>query len=207
MGRVAYVHDSSHKYGKLGPRGKKSIFIRYSKHSKSHVFIGENESGSVIEFESRDVMLLENEFPKRSDVDQDLNLFEMDDQDDLFIPSQMGDIFENVLRSPDPSRNETDESGLVPLDHQPRRNSWDQVPHWGFDIDGKALMTILQDNDEPNTIEEVLSSPNKDKWINALEDEIKSMRKSKFGNWLNFQKDVKPLGTDGFSQSNKRQIG
>ena len=44
---ATYVHNSSHKYGKLGPIGKKSIFIRYSEHSKGHVFIGENESGSV----------------------------------------------------------------------------------------------------------------------------------------------------------------
>ena len=29
-GSAAYVHNSSHKYGKLGLRGKKSILIRYS---------------------------------------------------------------------------------------------------------------------------------------------------------------------------------
>ena len=49
---AAYVHDSSYKYGKLGPSGKNSIFIRYSEHSKGNVFISENESGSVTEFES-----------------------------------------------------------------------------------------------------------------------------------------------------------
>ena len=61
-GYATYVHDSSHKYGKLGPKGKKSIFIRYSEHSKGHVFIGENESGSVTEFESQDATFLENLF-------------------------------------------------------------------------------------------------------------------------------------------------
>ena len=78
-GCAIYVHDSSHKYGKLGPRGKKSIFIRYSEHSKGYVFIGENESGSVTEFESWDATFLENEFPRKGDVDQDLSLFEMED--------------------------------------------------------------------------------------------------------------------------------
>lgn len=33
-GSMAYVLDPSHKYGKLGPRGKKCIFIRYSDVSK-----------------------------------------------------------------------------------------------------------------------------------------------------------------------------
>ena len=69
-GCAAYVHDSFHRYGKLGPMGKKSIFIRYSEHSKGHVFIGENESESVTEFESRNATFLENEFQRRGDVDK-----------------------------------------------------------------------------------------------------------------------------------------
>ena len=79
-GCAAYVHDSSHKYGKLGTRGKKSIFSRYSDVSKGYVFISQQETGSVIEFESRDVTFLENEFPKRGEISQDLSLFETIDQ-------------------------------------------------------------------------------------------------------------------------------
>ena len=86
---------------------------------------------------------MENEFPRKGNVDQNLSLFEMEDQDDLFIPSQVGDICENVSRSPDLNRNENDESGLVSHDHQPRRSSQGQVPRWRFNIDEKAPMTIL----------------------------------------------------------------
>ena len=137
---------------------------------------------------------LENKFPRIGDVDQDLSLFEMEDQDDLFIPSQVGDSRGNVLRSPDPSRNENDESGLVPLDHQPRHNSRGQVPRRRFDIDEEALMTILQDNDEPNTIEEALSSPNKDKWRNALEDEMESMKENQVWKLVELSKGRKAIG-------------
>ena len=49
---AAYVHNSSHKYGKLGSRGKKSIFIRYCEQSKGYVFIGEQEDDNITEFES-----------------------------------------------------------------------------------------------------------------------------------------------------------
>ena len=196
---AAYIHDLSHKYGKLGLRGKKSIFIRYSKHSKGHVFIGENESGNVIEFESRDATFLENEFPRRGDVNQDLSLFKMEDQNDLFIPSQVGDIRENVSRSPNPSRNDNDESSLVPPDHQPQRSNRSQLPRRHFDIDGEALMTILQGNDEPNTIEKVLSSLNKDKWRNALEEEMESMKENQVWKLVELPKDTKPLGTNGLS--------
>lgn len=76
-GSMAYVLDSSHKYGKLGPRGKKSIFIRYSDTSKGYVFVGEDLSWSVTEFEARDATFLENEFPSRSEVTNNgIELFE-----------------------------------------------------------------------------------------------------------------------------------
>ncbi|XP_071704835.1 uncharacterized protein [Rutidosis leptorrhynchoides] len=61
---------------KTGPRGKKCVFIRYSEQSKGYVFLGEHESGSITEFESRDVTFLENEFPKQGDLDKDWSLFE-----------------------------------------------------------------------------------------------------------------------------------
>ena len=33
-GCVGYIHNTSHEYGKLGPKGNKCIFIRYSEFSK-----------------------------------------------------------------------------------------------------------------------------------------------------------------------------
>ena len=58
-GCASYVHNISHEYGKLGPRGKKCIFIIYSKYSKGYVFLWEDINGSVTEIESRDVVFLE----------------------------------------------------------------------------------------------------------------------------------------------------
>ena len=52
------------------------------------------------------------------------------------------------------------------------------MPHRRFDIDKKTLITILQDKDEPNMIEEALSSPNKEKWRNALENEMESIKEN-----------------------------
>ena len=46
-GLAAYIHIPSHKYGKLGPRERKCIFIRYNEHSKGYVFIGEHEEQSL----------------------------------------------------------------------------------------------------------------------------------------------------------------
>ena len=73
---TAYVHNTFSKYGKLGPRGKKSIFVRYPEVSKRYIFTGEHENGTVTKFESRDIVFIENEFPKLGDVGQDFTLNE-----------------------------------------------------------------------------------------------------------------------------------
>ena len=50
-GCATYVHNVSHEYGKLGPKGKKCIFIRYSESSKGYIFLEEDINGSVTEIE------------------------------------------------------------------------------------------------------------------------------------------------------------
>ena len=87
-GATTYIHNPSHKYGKLGPRGRKCIFIRYNEHSKGYVFIGENENGTVTKLESRDVTFLEDDFPRMGEIDRDLHLNEMMDPDIRSTPKQ-----------------------------------------------------------------------------------------------------------------------
>ena len=65
---ATYIHNTSNEYGKLGPRGKKCIFISYFKYSKGFVFIGEKANGRVTKFESRDVVFLEKVFPTTGEV-------------------------------------------------------------------------------------------------------------------------------------------
>ena len=64
-GCAAYVHNNSHQYGKLGPKGKKCIFIRYSELFKGFMFVGEETDGRMTEFESRDVVFLKEDYPTR----------------------------------------------------------------------------------------------------------------------------------------------
>ena len=70
-GYAAYVHQPVHQHDKLRLRDKKNIFIRYSDHSKGYVFIGEQVSGSVTEFESRDAIFLKNEFSSKGEINLD----------------------------------------------------------------------------------------------------------------------------------------
>ena len=48
---------------------------------KGYVFIGEHKNGTVTEFESRDVVFIENEFPKLGNVGEDFTLYETQEMD------------------------------------------------------------------------------------------------------------------------------
>ena len=65
----------------MGIRGKKSIFIRFSKYSKGYVFLGEQANGTVTEFESRDPTFMEDVFPSKGEVRKEDILYEMKDPD------------------------------------------------------------------------------------------------------------------------------
>ena len=81
MGSATYVHNNSHQYGKLDPRGKKCIFIRYSEFSKGFVFVSENANRRVTKIESRDIIFLEEDYPMRGEIDKDFQFYEMEDLD------------------------------------------------------------------------------------------------------------------------------
>ena len=78
---AAYVHNNSHQYGKLDPRGKKCIFIRYSELFKRIVFVGEETDGMVTKSKSRDVIFLEEDYSTRGEIDKDFQFYEMEDLD------------------------------------------------------------------------------------------------------------------------------
>jgi hypothetical protein len=58
------------------------------------MFIGEQSSGSVIEFESRDVILLENKFSRKDEIVHDFSLYEVDEQNDLIVVNHLVHISE-----------------------------------------------------------------------------------------------------------------
>ena len=175
-GCAAFVHDMSHQHGKLGPRGKKSIFIRYSEHSKGYVFIGEQSSGSVTEFESRDVIFLENEFPKKGEIVQDFSLYEVDEQNDLIVANRLVYIPEPPTVSHPSGRKLADDAEPSSAQSQIRQSNRARVPKRHFPIENESYMIVMQDEEEPTNIREALTCPAKEKWMKVMEEEIESMR-------------------------------
>jgi len=59
-GSAGYVHNPTHKHGKLGPRATKVVFIQYPKYSKGYVMYGEHPNGGMTKVDSRNVGFLED---------------------------------------------------------------------------------------------------------------------------------------------------
>ena len=71
VGRVGirgFLPTPTHKYGKLGPRARKHIFIRYSDSSKGYVMYGEHPNGGMTKIESHDIDFIETDFPSIGDA-------------------------------------------------------------------------------------------------------------------------------------------
>ncbi|KAK0599320.1 hypothetical protein LWI29_004233 [Acer saccharum] len=211
-GCAGYVHDPSNKYGKLGTRRKKCIFIRYSEHSKGYVLIGENSNGSVTEIESRDVNFLESEFPKRGEVDKDIRFYELDN---LIKDSNLNTPLEvnaDLSGTSVPSGSETplevniDLLGLsvhngsndvmetALLDLPFRRSNCGNVPCRRFEIKRGAFMVVLHDADEPKNVNEALKSPNKELWINAMKEKMDSMKSNHVWDLVDLPSGRKAIG-------------
>ncbi|CAL5374326.1 unnamed protein product [Camellia sinensis] len=178
-GSAAYIHNASHKFGKLGPRGKKCIFIRYSEHSKGYVFVGEHPDGSVTEIESRDVDFLEEDFPSRGEVTREVEFYEMEDLLEG-APSSLVENEEIIPQAPRDSGSDLLTHGLDPMDEdsQLRRSKRGAIPRRRFEIEGEAFMIAPSDEMEPKNLKEALSSPASKEWSTAMEEEIESMKKN-----------------------------
>lgn len=57
-----YVHNTCHKYEKLGPRANKHTLIKYSKKSKGYVMYSEHTNGEMTQIESHDITFIEIDF-------------------------------------------------------------------------------------------------------------------------------------------------
>jgi len=84
-GSAGYVQSPTHKYGKLGPRATKMVFIGYPKHSKGYVMYDNHHNGGMMKVDSHNVEFLEDEFPSIGEIKNDLALFELPLDDQLSL--------------------------------------------------------------------------------------------------------------------------
>jgi Reverse transcriptase (RNA-dependent DNA polymerase) len=140
------------------------------------VFIDEQSSGSVSEFESRDVIFLENEFPRKGEIVQDFSLYEVDEQNNLIVVNRLVHIPEPPTVFHPSRRKLADDVEPNSTQSQIRHNNCARVPKKYFLIENISYMIIIQDEEKPKNIRDSLTCPIKEKWMKIMEEEMESMR-------------------------------
>ena len=140
-------------------------------------------TGGVTEFESHDVIFLEEDFPKRGEINGDFQLYETEDpkesggirqidlapieQDSMGYCAPLDGSGSEKLSDFDPMEQDHEQS-------QPRRNNREKIPHRQFEIKGEAFM--ISHEEEPKTFKEALCGPTSKEWIKAMEEEMNSIK-------------------------------
>uniref|UniRef100_A0A2N9GH76 Integrase catalytic domain-containing protein n=1 Tax=Fagus sylvatica TaxID=28930 RepID=A0A2N9GH76_FAGSY len=196
-GSAGFVHSTTHKYGKLGPRARKHIFIRYSDSSKGYVMYGEHPNGGMTEIESRDIDFIETDFPSIGDANRDLDLYELEeDEGTLPSSSEGGGLVPRPVIAED-SGSDLQPSGSITLDQdsQARRvSSRGHIPRRHFEIEGNVLLCDAKDVDEPASFSEALHSPDRDEWMTAMQEEMSSMDKNNVWELVDLPPGRKTIG-------------
>uniref|UniRef100_A0A2N9FCH3 Retroviral polymerase SH3-like domain-containing protein n=1 Tax=Fagus sylvatica TaxID=28930 RepID=A0A2N9FCH3_FAGSY len=179
-GSSGFVHNTTHKYGKLGPKARKHIFIRYFDSSKGYVMYGEHPNGVMIEIESRDIHFIKTDFPTIGDANRDLDLYELE-EDEGTLPSSSEDGGLVPCPITEDNGSGLQPSGSITLDQDPQARrviSRGHIPRRHFEIEGNVLLCNAKDVDEPASFSEALHSPNKDEWMTSMKEQISSMGKN-----------------------------
>jgi transposase InsO family protein len=196
-GSAGFVHSTAHKYGKLGPRARKHIFIRYSDSSKGYVMYGEHSNGGMIEIESRDIDFIETDFPSIGDANRDFDLYELEeDEGTLPSSSEGGGLVPCPVITKD-SGSDLQPSGSIILDQdsQARRvSSRGHIPRRHFEIEGNVLLCDAKDVDEPASFSEAFHSPDRDEWMTAMQEEMSSMDKNNVWELVDLPPGRKTIG-------------
>ncbi len=204
-GSAGFVHHASHRYGKLGPRASRHVFIRYPEDSKGYVMYGEHPDGGMTEVLSRDVEFIENEFPSIGEIKKDLQLYELQEDSPIIIGEGGGSV---PLQGVANDSQESLPSGSAPMSgsalpesspqgpsFQLRRSERGIVPRRRFEIEGDMFLCTSQDIDEPASVSEALNSPARTEWLAAMEEEMQSMAKNHVWELVDLPSGRKSVGT------------
>ncbi|KAK8516622.1 hypothetical protein V6N12_049344 [Hibiscus sabdariffa] len=145
---------------KLGPKSQKCTFFVYPKETKGYYFYNENKV-----FVARTGVFLEKEFLTNSGKGRNIELEEVQQQQDN--EPEVEEISQEV------------EENLTDLETQPLRRSTrerHEPERYGFLVTTHGDV-LLVDQDEPRTYQEAVTSPDSEKWLEAMRSEMDSMSK------------------------------
>ena len=148
--------------------------------------------GGKTEVDSRDVNLIENDFPSIGDVNESLDLYELEELSGVPVSSsEGGELVHKITRD---SWSHSQPSESVPLEisepFELHRRNRGNIPRNHFEIEEDALLCTTN---EPS-YREVLSSPAKVEWMDAMKDELSYMDKNSVWELVDLPPGRKAIG-------------
>ncbi|KAK8634247.1 hypothetical protein V6N13_015075 [Hibiscus sabdariffa] len=175
-GCQAYVkHQMSTK---LEPRSHKCIFVGYPKETKGYYFFNPKENKVFV---ARTGVFLEKEFLSSKRDRRNIELEEVQQQ---------------VTEPEVEQTSQTIEENSTNLETQPLRRSTRELhepERYGFLVTSHGDV-ILVDQDEPKTYQEAVSSPDSEKWLEAMRSEMDSMSSNQVWTLVEPPEGIKPIG-------------
>ena len=139
---------------------------------------------------SCDVEFMENDFPSKGDVGQSLELYEMVESWDDTPTTNPGDSGREITPSRSDPQPQEDDSQSPQL----RRSQRENVPCQRFGIEGESFISAAQDDTEPKSYDEAMSSPACNEWMTAMKDEMESMRINQVWELVDLPLERKSIG-------------
>ncbi|KAK8708616.1 hypothetical protein V6N13_059654 [Hibiscus sabdariffa] len=164
---------------KLEPRSNKCIFVGYPKETKGYYFFNPKENKVFV---ARTRVFLEKEFLSSKRARRNIELQKVQQQQvtepEVEQTSQIVEENSTNLET-QPLRRSTRER------HEPER--------YGFLVTSHGDV-ILVYQDEPKTYQEAVSSPDSEKWLEAMRSEMDSMSNNQVWTLVEPPKVIKPIG-------------
>src|SRR3954469_441345 len=155
---------------KLEPKAEKCIFIGYPKETIGYTFYHRAE-GKI--FVAKNGSFLEKEFLSKEVTGRKVELDEVTEPSLELASSAAPEV---VPVAPTPIReeaNDDDHETSVEVATEPRRSMRTRTtPDW---YDPVMSVMLVDNNDDPETYEEAMMSPDSNKWQEAMKSEIGSM--------------------------------
>ena len=103
-------------------------------------------------------------------------------------------------------------SGRIPNDEDSqdphlRRSQRGNIPRRRFEIEGESFLCASIDVDEPASYQEAITSPNSEKWIVSMKDEIDSMAKNDVWELVDLPPGRKAIGNNWILKIKRKSDG
>jgi len=171
------------------------------------VFIDELEDGSITEIVSRDVRFLENDFPKKGEIGEVEPLYEMLNSEDQVMLSNILDNSMDQEMIPGPSGSYESQNPIEESELQIRKSTRKGVPKWSYEIEDYVFLVSPTELDEPNSVTEALSRPERDEWLKSMKEELESMKTNKVWDLVDLPKERKAIGNKWILKVKRKSDG